>query len=170
MGRPALSPEDHALRGNEAHPTTVRNVSDIPAGRPKWGKITREERPCFKRICRLLAQRRHLTEGDREIIAVYAAAECRFYKFKEVLDREGWTVSTDEGTKDHPLAKHFYAAERTMVGILDRLGLSPTAKDKPKPAKPAEAEKKLDPMDELLQRHGPALVEFHVPEQEPDTE
>jgi P27 family predicted phage terminase small subunit len=119
MARPFLSEAEHALRGTEAHKSTVGGESPLAPGRPKWGRLPKECRTTFKRICKLLADRKHLTPGDREIISLYAVSEDRYWKFKEILDREGWTIEVqDEGTKDHPVAKHFYAAERVCFHAL----------------------------------------------------
>lgn len=165
MARPFLSEEEHKLRGTVAHASTVGGESPHAPGRPKWGNLPRECRSTFKRICKLLDARQHLTPGDREIISLYAVSENRYWKFKEILDREGWTIEVpDDGTKDHPVAKHFYAAERVMLSCLDRLGLNPLARDKAKQTrKPKELPK--DELEQLLER-GPQVVPFPVPDVE----
>lgn len=151
MPRQAKALDLHELSGTT--PQTVQPAaSAIPIGRPKFPTyLTREEKPVFKRVCKWLAARRTLTESDVDSIGLFAAAECRYRKFKAVLEREGFTRETEDGTKDHPLVKHFYAAERTMTAFFDRLGLDPSSKDKPKPFAKA-AEKTTDPMEALLSR------------------
>src|SRR5258708_27270026 len=168
MARPFLSDSEHKLRGTEAHSSTGAGESRIATAlRLKWGQLPKECRATFKRIVRLLADRKHLTDGDREIISMYAVSENRYWKFRDQLDREGWTVHVpDDDDKDHPICKHFYAAERVMIQCLDRLGLNPLARDKAKPTKSNKDDKPADPMEQILSRSGPVVVPFHAPDSE----
>ena len=172
MARPFLSDDEHKLRGTEAHTSTVAGESRLaPAHRLKWGNLPKDCRATFKRIVRLLADRKHLTEGDREIVSMYAVSENRYWKFRDQLDREGWTVHVPDGDdKDHPVAKHFYAAERVMIQCLDRLGLNPLSRDKAKPTKSNNDDKPTDPMEAILSRSGPAIVPFRSPDTEEETQ
>lgn len=165
MPRQAKPLDLHELSGTTPQ-TVTPATSVIPIGRPKFPSyLTKEEKPVFKRVCKWLAARRTLTESDVDSIGLFAAAEARYRKFKAVLDAEGFTVQTEDGTKDHPLVKHFYAAERTMTAFFDRLGLDPSSKDKPKPSgKPAD--KPVDPLESLLQRGRTVPFAVPVPEVE----
>jgi P27 family predicted phage terminase small subunit len=166
MGRPAKSEAEHNLHGTQPHPTTVKNVSDVPAGVPKFSRLPRDERKVAKRICGWLRRREHLTEADYEVIQIYAAADVRYHRFKDQLDSEGWTIETDEGPKTHPAVRHFQQAESVMLRCLDELGLTPAARDRIKRAKEKAAEAApVDPMEALLQRH--AVVPFVVPAPQP---
>lgn len=163
MGRPAKSDQEHALAGTAPHPTTVKNVSDVPPGTPKFNRLPRDERKVAKRICGWLHRREHLTEADFELIALYAAADVRYHKFKDQLDAEGWFVQTPDGTADHPAVRHFHKAEATMLACLRDLGLTPAARDRIKRTRDKTAETPVDPMEELLQRGRCAPVPFVVP-------
>src|SRR5258708_33942539 len=89
MARPFLSDSEHKLRGTEAHSSTVAGESRLaPALRLKWGQLPKECRATFKRIGRLLADRKHLTDGAREIISMYPVSENPYWKFRDQQDRQ----------------------------------------------------------------------------------
>jgi len=170
MARPYKSDAEHALHGTSPHPTTVRNSSDIPEGRPRFGKVPEAERPTFKRICRMLRQRRHLTDADAEIIRLYCSAEAQFTRAKEALTVEGEICAytrLDSNGQPHEMFKEnlwlkvYEKSFANMMLCLDRLGLTPAAKDRIKPAKPPEAPK-VDELDVLNQSLRPQVVPFPV--------
>src|SRR5258708_20040356 len=107
MARPFLSETEHKLRGTEAHSSTVAGESRLaPAHRLKWGQLPKDCRATFKRIVRLLADRKHLTEGDREIISMYAVSENRYGKFRDQLNPELCTAQLPNyHHKHHPPTK-----------------------------------------------------------------
>jgi P27 family predicted phage terminase small subunit len=167
VGRPEKSPEQHALHGTKPQSAAyLRAPSDIPEGWPRFKNLSPQEKPVFKRIARLLKDRRHLTAGDAELLRLYAAAEVRYFDFKKILEQEGWIVDTIHGLKPHPAGQLFRAAEATMLSILDRLGLSPISKDKPKPAKTSSEAKPADQLEEILARGRTKadLVPFVLPD------
>jgi len=76
MPTPRKSLEDHKLTGTNA--AYVEPSSDVPAGRPRFPKnISAEARRVFKRLCALLAARKVLSEGDSELLRLYAVAFTR---------------------------------------------------------------------------------------------
>src|SRR5208283_19681 len=163
MPRPAKPQELHKLNGTVTQATAGVGESRIPPGRPKWGNLPKACRGTFKRICRLLEERQHLTTGDREIITVYALAEERLWRFKNELDVQGWTIQdAEKGEVDNPLCKHFYKAENVVMTCLYRLGLDPMQRDKAKRTKTLK-EQEMDEMDKLLARSA-NVVPFTVPE------
>jgi P27 family predicted phage terminase small subunit len=169
MPRPAKPPELHALTGTTPQATMGVGESRIPAGRPKFGNLPRECKPTFKRVSKLLAERQHLTEGDEYLIRLYAVAENRYWKFKNDLDVQGWTITdAEKGEVDNPLAKHFYRAENVMMTCLERLGLSPMSRDKAKRTRDG-SDKSKDAFDEFMER-GPVVVPFRTPVEEPEPE
>lgn len=170
MGRPEKPISLHNLQGTTPEGRSAVGGESVHApGRPKWGKLPRQCRATFKRICKLLADRKHLTPGDRELVTLYAIAEDRYWQFKNTLDVEGPTIQTEEGPKDHPAWKHFYSAERTMLSCLDRLGLNPLARDKAKQTRTGK-EKSPDEFEQFIESgRGPSVVPFRAPEM-PDIE
>ena len=168
MGR---KPHDAAtlwLHGakSQAHEPTE---SAIPAARaPKYprGLPPALRRP-FRDMCATLRQRRALTDGDAELIGLYVVLADRRTRELAEADREGYVVTTavlDSNGRESTRQKkslHLIIAqesEKTMIGILDRLGLSPTGRDKVRPcAKPApqpQAPGELIDVDALLEQRG----------------
>lgn len=152
-------PDDlHRLQGTKSQAGTEHAIAP---GRPKYPKdLPQAARVVFKRIVALLEKRRHISEGDVELIRLYALLHVRHAKAQAKLDAEGEVkiyVRLDANGKAHDQEKPnlwlkiAQDAERNMVACLDRLGLTamnrakvkPTGDDKNKPA---------DPLDEYMRR------------------
>jgi P27 family predicted phage terminase small subunit len=146
---PALrkSADLHELHGTRPNGRAA-DVSQVPAGRPRFPKdLDKQLRPIFKRLCRLLAERRVLTSGDVELIRLYCFQYERHSKNVAVLRLEGEVCSytrldshgqPHEQVKTNIRLKIVTDAERQMASILNQLGLTPTAKDRAKPTRGSE--------------------------------
>lgn len=172
MPRPAKSPELHALAGTQPQTVSVP-VSAVPEGRPAFGKITPEEKQTFKRIVGMLRERRHCTRADREIIAIYAAAEQQWLRAKAHIAAQGEVCQyerLDSNGQAHTFWKEnlwckiFREAQSTMISCLDRLGLTPRAKDMVKPAVQPKSDKPLDPIEEIINGGPGKVLPFAVPD------
>lgn len=167
MPTPRKTAAEHALQGTKSQ--AKDEGSALVPGRPKFPKgLSRDARVVFKRIVGLLEKRRHITEGDIELIRIYSLVYLRHAKALAKLEAEGEVkiyVRLDSNGQPHDQEKLNLSlkiaetAEKTMVACLDRLGLTPhnrakvktTGDDKNKPA---------DPMEEFLARSpGPATAE-----------
>ena len=109
-------------------------------------------RPVFKRVVRLLEQRRTITEGDVELIRLYCFAYDRHSRNAALLIEEGELctyVRLDSNGVAHPQVRKnirhdiVTMAERQMESILNKLGLTPTAKDRAKPTT-------VNPQEEII--------------------
>src|SRR5689334_9347841 len=158
MPTPRKTDAEHALQGTRPQVKEAEGSAAAP-GRPKFPKgLSHDARVVFKRIVRLLEKRRHITEGDVELIRLYALLYIRHTKALAKLEAEGEVkiyVRMDSNGQPHDQEKPNLwlkiaeTAERNMVACLDRLGLTPHNRAKVKPtgkpetAKPSEFEEFL---------------------------
>lgn len=115
-------------------------------GRPSVPKgLSKPARKVFKSLCKLLAARRVLTSGDAEILRLYATLFDRHARAVEKLAAEGEVVAytrlNASGVEVQMEKQNLWLSiakdsEKQMVGILDRLGLTPHNRDKVKAAAP----------------------------------
>jgi P27 family predicted phage terminase small subunit len=168
--RDRKSLEDHELQGTK--PQYVLPDSDVPAGRPKYPKgISGEAKSTFKRLTKMLEQRRTVTQGDAEILRLYAYLFDRHSRSLEHVATEGEIVPTEVLSKDgktvitvmkpNAWLKIAETCETKMANLLSALGLTPRArtqvkatKEEPKPEAVfptrEQATKPADPDADLL--------------------
>jgi P27 family predicted phage terminase small subunit len=118
----------------------------VEAGRPSVPKgLSKPARKVFKNLCRLLAARRVLTGGDVEILRLYAMLYDRHARAAEALAKQGevvvYTRLNSSGKEVEMEKQNLWFAiakdsEKQMVGILDRLGLTPHNRDRVKRVAP----------------------------------
>ena len=155
MPTPRKPDDMHRLQGTKSQAGTEHAVAP---GRPKFPKnLPQDARLVFKRIVALLEKRRHISEGDVELIRLYSLLYVRHAKALEKLDAEGevkvYVRLDSNGTahdqeKPNLWLKIAQDAERNMVACLDRLGLTAMNRAKVKPTD--DKNKPVDPMDEFL--------------------
>lgn len=150
MSRPALEHSDSP----RFRPTRAKETAHTE-GRPPCPKyLSSEARQYFRKLCKKLEQRRSLTEGDGELLALYASTWERWRKAMADVGARGEVVisisrgksgETIEREKKNPWLLIAQESEKSMVGILDRLGLSPLNRERVKPLKKDE-EKNRKPL------------------------
>jgi P27 family predicted phage terminase small subunit len=143
MPQPAKSLELHKLHGTTPGAKNSATQSEISAGRPKFpANLPLDLRATFQKICKLLAERRSLTEADGPLLSLYCVAYDRHQRATEKLRQEGevvvYTRLDSNGQqvrveKPNLWLKVAQDAERQMIACLDRLGMSPLNRDKVKP-------------------------------------
>jgi P27 family predicted phage terminase small subunit len=132
----------HNLHGSTPHDRAA-DVSGVPGGRPKIPNDISALglRKPFKAMCRLLQERRVLTNGDVELIRVFCIVQDRHIRNSALLREEGELVTyvrLDSNGQPHPQVKKnlrhdiCVTAERQITAIVNQLGLTPTAKDRAK--------------------------------------
>jgi P27 family predicted phage terminase small subunit len=149
--RPRIDLATHKTRGTK--PQYVLADSDTPAGRPKVPKsLSDDGKRTFKRLAKMLAQRRTLTAGDQEILRLYATAFDRHARAVEHLAKEGEIVISQRTTKSGELFDFeeenkwlsiAQNSEKYMRGLLSDLGLNPLQRSRVKQTevkKPDDAE------------------------------
>lgn len=151
MGRPAKTPEQHALEGTRVRPT---RVSVVASGRPRIpSHLSKVERAEFKRCVQLLEKRGTVTPGDLTALAVYAAIYARWVQAKRELGVDimvETTVMDNSGAahqvrRVNPLVKIVSDAERQILAMTRALGLTPDTREKIRPAAPDP-----NPRDEVI--------------------
>jgi P27 family predicted phage terminase small subunit len=171
MSMPRKDDAEHWLAGNKSRAKAKAEYCVEP-GRPKVPKnISAESKAIFKRLCTLLESRRALSEGDGELLRLYAITFDRHAKALAKLAEQGevrlYTRLDSNGTphdqeKTNLWLKIAETAEKNMVACLDRLGLSPLNRGKIAPTSHAtktEAESAAsaeEEFDNFLRRKGPA--------------
>jgi P27 family predicted phage terminase small subunit len=140
---PAKSAEQHQLEGtrSQARPKPESVVREGWPKRPRG--LSKEAQKVFRQMCRLLAERRALTRGDGELLRLYATSWDRQRQADAAIQIEGIVVQytrLDSNGQPHQVEKPNInlaiaeRAEKSMVAILDRLGLTPYHREKVKPA------------------------------------
>jgi P27 family predicted phage terminase small subunit len=154
MARPRKSEHEHFVAGtkSQAKPATE---SHVPGGRPRIPKdLDKGLRRVFKDLCRLLSERRALSKGDVELIRLYCFVYDRHRTEVATLRNEGCVMTyyrLDSNGESVPQVKENIrlkicaAAEKQMAAILSQLGMTPTAKDRARPVKPAIDEEEIIP-------------------------
>jgi P27 family predicted phage terminase small subunit len=142
MAAPRKSEALHDLHSTTPHDRAA-DFSHVKAGRPKFPKdLTPAMRPTFKRIVRLLEERRTVTEGDVELIRLYCILYDRQQRNESAMREEGEVMTyfrLDSNGQSVPQVKRNIRwevctnAERQMESIIAKLGLTPTTKDRVKP-------------------------------------
>jgi P27 family predicted phage terminase small subunit len=160
MPMPRKTIPEHELAGTRAE--YALPDADVVAGRPKYPRnLSPDAKRVFKRLCRLLEKRRNLTEGDSELLRLYALAYDRHARAIEKLAVEG-EVRTYSRLDKHNEQVTFEEqnlwlkitqdSEKFMRGCLADLGLNPLNRNKVKQTeKPAAP----DPDAHLLSREAP---------------
>lgn len=145
MPRTQKDPATHALQGTSSQ-AVVPGQSSVPAGRPKLPKgLSSAARAAFKDACRALEIRRALTPGDGALLRIYAVLVDRHESALQKVIEQGTVVAytrlNNHGEEVETEKKNLHLAvaqecERQLVAILDRLGLSPRARDYVRPTAP----------------------------------
>jgi P27 family predicted phage terminase small subunit len=143
MPRDRIAIEDHELRGTRAQ--YVLPDSDVAAGRPKYPKnISGEAKSTFKRLVKMLEARRTCTQGDCEILRLYAILFDRHARAVEHISLEGEIVQRDAVSKngevyrvdkENPWLAVAQNCETKMSNLLQQLGLTPRTRATVKSAK-----------------------------------
>ncbi|OLC29925.1 MAG: hypothetical protein AUH28_16340 [Acidobacteria bacterium 13_1_40CM_56_16] len=169
MGRKAYDAATLWLHGSKhGSQAAAPGESTVRAGRPRYpAGLTAAARRVFKELCAMLEERRALTRADGELLSLYASLSDRRARELALAESEGLIVSevryghNGEATTRRLKNPHLTVAqesEKTMLAILDRLGLTPTGRDKVKPTAKAapqpQAPGELIDVDALLEERG----------------
>jgi P27 family predicted phage terminase small subunit len=162
----------HVLQGTHPHDRNPEMTpSTLVAGRPKFPKsLSGQAKRVFKRLCKQLADRRALTEADEYLLTLAATIWDRRARAQERLLSQGEVVAytrIDPNGVAHKIEKanlHLKVAtdaERQLVAILDRLGLSPLAGSKIKQTRDAAGKEapKEGTVDFILAQHAKRMDE-----------
>jgi P27 family predicted phage terminase small subunit len=159
MPTPKKSELLHQLSGTKSQAKPESEYTLSP-GRPMFPKnISPEAKSVFKRLCALLESRRALTEGDGELLRLYAIIFSRHSRALAKVAEQGEIrtyTRLDSNGQPHEFEKQNLwlkiceTSEKNLVGILDRLGLTPHNRAKVKPTAQPSPEKPRDELEEAL--------------------
>jgi P27 family predicted phage terminase small subunit len=146
MPRNLKSITEHMLHGSKPQ-NVIPAVSDIPAGKPRRPKaLSKEAKRIHRELCSQLEERHALTRGDSELLRLYCSLHDRQRHAQAKLDTEGEVciyTRLDSNGEAHEFHKENIwlgvaeRAEKNMVAILIQLGLTPAARMRVRPLKPA---------------------------------
>jgi P27 family predicted phage terminase small subunit len=132
----------HELQGTKSQAVLEQTPSTLQAGRPRFPReLDREAKRIFKDLCRTLAARRALTPGEAYLLTLASQIWLRRARAQAKLLEQGETcmyTRLDSNGAPHEVEKVnlnlkiAQDAERQLVAILDKLGLSPLAGSKVK--------------------------------------
>jgi P27 family predicted phage terminase small subunit len=155
MPMPRKSDEARKLHSTTPHDRKIETPSALVASRPRYPKhITPACKKVFKELVSLLLERRALTSGDKYLLELYAAIWDRRARAQAKLLEEGEVTTytrIDSNGKMHQCEKlnlHLKIvteAEKQLVSIMDRLGLSPLAGPKIKQTQQTQMEEEAQP-------------------------
>ena len=160
MAMPRKSDALHKLHGSRPHDRV--DGTPVPSGRPRYPKnVTAEARRVFKQLVSQLESRRTLTPGDGHLLTLYATiwdrrerAQARLLVEGEIcaytrLDPNGVAHKIEKANLNLKVAE---VAEKQLVAILDRLGLTPMNAAKVKASLPVvkSAATPADTIEEFL--------------------
>jgi P27 family predicted phage terminase small subunit len=98
----------------------------------------------FKRVSKILAERRTETTGDFSILGVYAEVYSRWVSAKRTLADQGLEIECtllDSNGQAHvnrklnPMLKVVESCETKLLSLLKSLGLTPNSRETVKPAR-----------------------------------
>src|SRR5689334_13029679 len=148
MPTPKKTDFEHFLSGTKSQ--AKPDAEALPPGRPRFPKdLSKDARPVFKNLVRLLEERRHCTSGDMYLCELFAELYCRRRRALVKIAEQGeictYTRLDSNGNaheveKPNLWLKVAETSEKNMVACLDRLGLTPMNRSKLKPTvKPTTA-------------------------------
>ena len=153
MGRKAHDANTLWLHGTKSQ-ATAPTESAVRAGRPRYpAGLTPAARRVFKELCRLLSDRRALSEADGEALRLYAILYDRHARALAAVESEGLLISeTRFGSNGEPSLRKVknpalaicQESEKQMTAILRDLCLTVATKDKSKPTRARPAEELTD--------------------------
>jgi P27 family predicted phage terminase small subunit len=168
MGTPAKTPHDEFLTGRKSEARTPA-ASVLRGGRPKFPKGLRdipEVKTEWKRVCRLLERRGHLTEADGPILFLYASAYRRWLQAEadiqakgirymvDVFDRNGNVTGQRE--KRNESVADAAMLRKELLQHLTALGLTPQSRDKVRLTADKATPPAVDEVEDFFS--GPRLV------------
>jgi P27 family predicted phage terminase small subunit len=154
--------DEHKLQGTK--PQYVDPSVDVMPSRPRYpADLTPAQKKVFKRMARLIERRRSLTEGDGDLIRLFAITYVRHEKAKAKVEEEGEIkvyFRLDNHGEQVPCEKRnlwlkiVQDCEKQMIGLHDRLGTTPLNRNKVKQVDPPKP--KEDPLEAaMLSRSAP---------------
>jgi P27 family predicted phage terminase small subunit len=159
-GRPPKDEVIHDVQGTELRSKTPAE-SSISGALPKPPKfLSKEAKKKFKQLTKQLADRRAVTAGDADLIAIYCGTWERLQQALTNIREEGLIVTyvrLDAAGNPHDIErpninlKIVEVSERACLSYLARLGLTPRDRELVRPTAPVSTGKELTEAERLDQ-------------------
>jgi P27 family predicted phage terminase small subunit len=160
MARPRLPDSHHALVGGKYRNRSKTVESQLSAGAPRMpAHLGAEARKEWKRVLPMLLQRDSLTDADATVLSLYAETFARWVAAKQEVAERGLTIEVTvldrNGTpiisrKANPALRIAENCERSLRSFLRELGLTPAARERVVPAKPAEEKEEESTLTRMI--------------------
>jgi P27 family predicted phage terminase small subunit len=158
MGRPTKSAALHELQGTEMRSNLA--VSQVPGALPRPPKfLSKEAKKKFRSLAKQLHDdRRAVTAGDADLIALYCSTWMRWVQACENIATEGLIVEytrQDSNGVAHIVErpnislKIVEVSERACLSYLARLGLTPKDREHVRPTAPKASGKEQSALEEI---------------------
>jgi len=138
--------QEHLLHGSKPQ-NVLPGALDIPPGKPRRPKaLSKEAKRIHRELGSQLEERRALTRGDSELLRLYCSLHDRQRHAQAKIDDQGEVcvyTRLDSNGEAHEMEKENIwlgvaeRAEKQMLAILVQLGLTPAARMRVRPLKPA---------------------------------
>jgi P27 family predicted phage terminase small subunit len=159
MGRPAKSAALHELQGTQLRSSSKQGESHVDGALPRPPKfLSKDAKKKFRALVKQLAERRAVTAGDSDLIAIYCSTWERWQQACENIRTEGLIVTYDRldaaGTahaveRPNISLKIVEVSERACLTYLARLGLTPRDRELVRPTAPVATGKEQTEADRL---------------------
>jgi P27 family predicted phage terminase small subunit len=157
MGRPAKSEALHDLQGTGLRSNLAE--SHVAGALPRPPKfLSKDAKKKFRQLVKQLAERRAVTAGDADLIAIYCGTWERLQQALENIREEGLIVTytrLDSGGNPHDVErpnislKIVEVSERACLSYLARLGLTPRDRELVRPTAPVSTGKEQTEAERL---------------------
>jgi P27 family predicted phage terminase small subunit len=148
MGRPPKSSEEHRWQQTKQRPSVAKTHSDTVAGKPKMpGHLSPEAKKAWRNLVALLEERGTLSRADSMVLSIWSETQARWVLAKADVMRFGIVIETSvldsNGTavtsrKPNPALRTVENCEKSLRALAREFGCTPAARDRVRPAKPAE--------------------------------
>ena len=115
---------------NYRDPGALPSVSVAKPRKPKWldGDDLADEK--WKELTGLLIERKNITAGDKDVIALAANAWSVYQRSNALLIEQGLIAATKDGVKKHPAYDVWEHSHAVYTKCLRELGLTPASRSR----------------------------------------
>jgi P27 family predicted phage terminase small subunit len=176
MGRPAKSQALHNLQGTELRSNV--GESHVAGALPRSPKfLSKDAKKKFRGLVKQLAERRSVTAGDADLIAIYCNTWERWQAACASVREEGLIVTytrLDASGNPHDVArtnislKIIEVSERACLSYLGKLGLTPKDRGHVRPTAPVSIGKEQTEAERLDEKIAALESQDAVADELPD--
>lgn len=127
MGRRGPAPKPSALRiAGASHRRENRHEPRPPEGAPApWSGLNDDAKAVYAELVATIQPLGVLTQADGLMLSLLANAVDGYAKCAATIEREGMTITSQNGRKSHPAIVQLHKYGASILQIAGRFGLSP---------------------------------------------